>query len=164
MLRILLIEDSDSDAYIIQKAIHDHVKDAVCSRVANAKAGEEYLQKRRADIILLDLGLPDSSNPADTYTRICRHAGKIPIVISTNIHDHALAMTLVHEGAEDYLNKDLIVDKPEHVRDAITFAIERHALLQKAMSEKEEAVKESEQKDTVLNCFMGGYSVSNRKK
>lgn len=164
MLKIALIEDDDSDAFMIQKAIEDHMKDAVCTRADTLEEGERMIREEGADVVLLDLRLPDGDSPTDVCARIAKCAGEAPIVISSNATDHDLARTLVHEGAEDFLNKQLIAEKPQHVRDAIEFAIERHNALQKAIREKERALKESEEKDAVLHCFMGGYSVNGQDK
>lgn len=161
-MKVLLIEDSDTDAYIIEKALHEHVKDAECTRVSSVAAGELQLGKDDFDAVLLDLGLPDSANPADTYARIMRCARDAPIIVSTSLNDHDLARALVHEGAEDCMSKDLIADNPGHVRDAIAFAIERHSALQKTLAEKESAKKDSAEKDAMLSCFMGGYSVADK--
>lgn len=161
MLRILLIEDSESDAFIIQRAIRDHVDNAQCQHVSTVGDGEKVLEEQgtKIDVVLLDLNLPDSASPADTYKRIRKWADKIPVIVSTNLKDHRLARSLVHDGAEDYMSKDLMASDPSHVRDAIAFALERHALYKNMAREKERAVKESAEKDTILDCFMGGYSV-----
>jgi DNA-binding NtrC family response regulator len=160
MLKVLLIEDSETDAIIIERALRDHMAGAECSRASTLAEGEKILQKQDTDVILLDLGLPDSASPADSYARVKKWADKIPIIISTGLRDHTIAKSLVHDGAEDYMNKDLIASNPAHVRDAVEFAVERHGLRQKVVKERNQALADSEQKDAMLGCFMGGYSVS----
>lgn len=155
LLNILLIEDSDTDAFIIQAAISKHLKGAVCVRATTLRSGEELLQKGGVDLLLLDLGLPDTTDPKDTYDQIKKWSGMLPIIIMTNLKDHDLAKTMVHEGAADFLNKDLIVKDTMHIQRAIDFAIERHAISKKLL-------QESKDKDTVLSCFMGGYSISEK--
>ena len=151
LLNVLLIEDSDADAFIIQTAIGRHHKDALCQRAATLHAGEEILEKGGVDLLLLDLGLPDTAGAEDTYNQIKKWTDKLPVIIMTNLKDHVLAKTMVHEGAADFLNKDLIVENPTHIQKVIDFAIERHALSKRL-------VQESKDKDALLNCFMGGYS------
>lgn len=151
LLNILLIEDSDTDAFIIQNAISRHHKDALCQRAATFHAGEGILQKGGIDLLLLDLGLPDTASAEDTYEQIKKWTDKMPVIIMTNIKDHTLARTMVHEGAADFLNKDLIAENPTHIQKVIDFAIERHSLSRRM-------AQESKDKDALLSCFMGGYS------
>jgi DNA-binding NtrC family response regulator len=155
LLNVLLIEDSDTDALIIQDAISRHHKDARCQRAATLRDGEEILQRDEIDLILLDLGLPDTPSPKDTYDQIKKYTDKLPVIIMTNLRDHDLAKNMVHEGAADFLNKDLIAENPMHIQKVIDFAIERHAISKRLL-------QEARDKDAILNCFMGGYSISDR--
>lgn len=156
LLNVLLIEDSDTDALIIQDAISRHHKEAICQRADTLRSGEEILQKGGIDLVLLDLGLPDTASPKDTYEQVKKWTDKIPVIIMTNLHDHELARVMVHEGAADFLNKDLIAENPTHIQKVIDFAIERHAISKRLL-------QEAKDKDAILNCFMGGYSVSDKQ-
>ena len=156
LLNILLIEDSDTDAFMIQRAIKQYHKSASCQRADTLRSGESILQEGGVDLLLLDLGLPDTASPKDTYDRIKKWSDNLPIIIMTNLNDHALARTMVHEGAADFLNKDLISKDPTHIQKAIDFAVERHAVSKKLL-------QEAKDKDAVLSCFMGGYSVSGKE-
>jgi DNA-binding NtrC family response regulator len=158
-LRMLLIEDSDTDAYIIQKAVGRYLKHARCHRVSTLKEGEEHLQSGKINIVLLDLGLPDTASPADTYEQIKKWADKVPVIILTQIHDHELARIMVQEGAADFMNKDAVVKDPERAMEAVDLSLDRHRLRRELLSDKERALRESREKDSVLNCFMGGYSI-----
>ncbi len=91
LLRILLIEDSDTDAYIIEKAIKRFKPDSTLQRASTLKAGEDILQAGGADVVLLDLGLPDSPTPKDSYEHIKKLSSKLPIIIMTSLKDHDLA-------------------------------------------------------------------------
>jgi len=155
LLSVLMIEDSDTDALIIQDAISRHRKDARCQRATTLKAGEEILEVGNVDLILLDLGLPDTASPKDTYQHIKKWADKVPVIIMTNLRDHDLARVMVHEGAADFLNKDLIAENPTHIEKVIDFAIERHTISKRLL-------QDSKDKDALLSCFMGGYSASDK--
>ena len=151
-LNILLIEDSDTDAFIIQNAINKHCMNICCVRATTLRSGEDLLQAGGIDLLLLDLGLPDSASPKETYEQMKEWSDKLPIIIMTNIRDHDLAKTMVHEGAADFLNKDIIAKDPAHIRKAIDFSLERQTISKRLM-------QESKDKDAILNCFMGGYSI-----
>ena len=161
-LRILLIEDCEADAFIIQKAVCSCSKNAQCLQAATLKAGEDILQKGETDLLLLDLGLPDTASPKDTYEQIKKWIDKLPIIILTNLQDHALAREMVHDGAADFLNKDIFAKALGHLESAIDFAMERHTKRRYLASEKEKAVREAKDKDAILDCFMGGYSISKK--
>src|ERR1035437_7110296 len=90
-LNVLLIEDSDTDAFIIQDALSHYDKNTECQRATTLHAGEEILKKGDVDLLLLDLGLPDTASPKDTYEQVKKWSDKIPIIIMTNLNDHALA-------------------------------------------------------------------------
>ena len=164
MPRVLLIEDNDTDALIVQKVLYNGMQDAQCTRVTTLKAGEEILEKGEVDLLLLDLGLPDTTSPVDTYARIKKWADKVPVVVMTSIKDHDLSRGMIHDGAADFLNKDSILDNPGRTQDAVDFSVERHSLGRKVVCDKEKAMQESKDKDSVLSCFMGGYSVSGEDK
>ena len=60
------------------------------------------------DVILLDLGLPDSAG-YETFNGIHQQAPKIPIVVLSGLEDEELAMRTVREGAQDYLVKNELI-------------------------------------------------------
>ena len=158
--RVLLIEDNDTDAFIVQKVLYNGMNDARFTRATTLEAGEEILEKGQTDLLLLDLGLPDSVTSANTYARVKKWADKIPVVIMTSVKDHELARAMVREGAADFLNKDSILENPGRIQHVIDFSMERHAINRKMILDKEKAMQESKEKDSVLNCFMGGYSIT----
>jgi DNA-binding NtrC family response regulator len=158
-LRILLIEDSDTDAFLIERALEKYMKNTKCTRATTLKEGEAILQKNETDLLLLDLGLPDTADASDTYKRIKKWTSNIPVVIMTNLKDHDLARNMVHEGVADFVNKDMIGKDPKIVQNTIDFSLERHAQSKKLQQENKKATKESEEKDIILSCFMGGYSI-----
>ena len=79
----------------------------VCQRLSEAK---KRLGQGNADIdvILLDLGLPDSAG-YETFNGIHQQAPKIPIVVLSGLEDEELAMRTVREGAQDYLVKNELI-------------------------------------------------------
>jgi signal transduction histidine kinase len=58
----------------------------------------------KIDIVLLDLGLPDSQG-LDTFARAYAHAPEVPIIVLTSSDDESLALEAVRKGAQDYLVK-----------------------------------------------------------
>lgn len=108
-IRVLLIEDNQGDAHLIQ----DRLRDASVSttfdvvHVSRLSKGLESLNTDIFDIILLDLNLPDSKGEK-TFTQILKQAKGISIVILTGLADERLVERLLREGAQDYLIKDQV--------------------------------------------------------
>lgn len=75
-----------------------------------------------ADVILLDMTLPDS-NGIDTLRRAMALAAQLPIVILTGHDDERLAVQALQEGAQDYLVKGQ--NETVLLTRAIQYAIER---------------------------------------
>jgi len=87
------------------------------------------------DLILLDLNLPDSAGKM-TFDTIRKLNDNIPVVLITGLLDKELSISLIKEGAQDYifkqnLNSDLLVK-------TIHFAIERKKLLNDVNRKKKE--------------------------
>jgi PAS domain S-box-containing protein len=91
-------------------------------RVDRLSKGIDRLAKGNIDVVLLDLGLPDSQG-LNTFEKINAVAKKVPVLILTAYADDALALEAVRKGAQDYLFKGKL-DGALLVK-AITYAIER---------------------------------------
>jgi PAS domain S-box-containing protein len=129
-IRVLLVEDSPTEARLIQALLTDrdaHAADPVAPPFElewadRLSVGLERLAVGGIDVILLDLTLPDSQG-WDTFTRAHAQAPQEPIILLTGLDDEELAVRAVREGAQDYLVKGQ-VDSSLLVR-AIRYAIER---------------------------------------
>lgn len=127
--KVLLIEDDPDDALVLREMLaqeEDTRFDLECTD--RLQAGLERLAERGADVLLLDLSLPDSLG-LETVHKVHAQASDVPIVVLTGLDDEALAINAVREGAQDYLIKGK-VDSNLLVR-SIRYAIERHRLLTK---------------------------------
>jgi signal transduction histidine kinase/DNA-binding response OmpR family regulator len=104
-IRVLLVEDNPGDARLIREMLaaagpHDFAVRWV-SRLAD---GLEHLGQNQIDVVLLDLGLPDSQG-LDTFIKARERAPQVPFVVLTGLFDEDLALTAVQKGAQDYLFK-----------------------------------------------------------
>ena len=90
--------------------------------VSQLSEGLERLAGGEVDLVLLDLGLPDSRG-LDTFFRAYAHAPEVPFVLLTGLDDETLALTAVRQGAQDYLVKGA-TDAGTLLR-AIRYATER---------------------------------------
>jgi PAS domain S-box-containing protein len=123
LTKVLLVEDNPGDARLIQEMLKEagiaHFELAVAVRLDEAlqRLGEEAF-----DLVLLDLGLPDSQG-LDTFVRVHAQVPDVPIVVLTGLADEDLAVKAVRYGTQDYLIKGQ-VDSNLLVR-AMRYAAER---------------------------------------
>lgn len=156
---LLLVEDSTEDAYLIRRKLKEMLNRPLeLVHYPTMKEAEDFLdqEKERVVLVLLDLGLPDTEGGRDTFRHIEDHAPDLPVVILTGMQDHSLALSLLGEGAADFVNKSLIYDKPELLRDAVEFAICRQQVRTELNRKAKESLKE---KDMVISWMSGSYSV-----
>ncbi|UCE17891.1 MAG: diguanylate cyclase [Gemmatimonadota bacterium] len=121
-IKVLLVEDNPGDTRLIEEILTEAkgtVFDLECTdRIPRAR---ECLTGEDFDLVLLGLLLPDSQG-LDTFAKIRTHAPEMPVVVLSGLNDETIAVTAVHQGAQDYLVKGQ-VDSNEVVR-SIRYAIE----------------------------------------
>jgi signal transduction histidine kinase len=104
-VEILLVEDNPGDARLLRETLREapsfgHVLTHV-ERLAEAQA---RLRAEGADVLLLDLSLPDAHG-LDTVQRASEAAPDVPIIVLTGLDDQTVALQAVQAGAQDYLVK-----------------------------------------------------------
>ena len=124
---LLLIEDSPSDAQIIESYVIEGLLGAVTvEREHTVGGGLARLSKGGVDAILLDLGLPDSAG-LSSLQAVASTVPRVPIVIVSGLNDTRLAEEALKLGAQDYVVKG--VAAPEDLARAVTYAIARQRVL-----------------------------------
>jgi predicted heme/steroid binding protein/uncharacterized membrane protein len=123
-VKVLMIEDNPGDARIIQDMLAEaaNIEFAIDWK-QTLTSGLQSLGENKPDIVLLDLGLPDSPQRSASFTRVQAAAPTLPIVILTGLDDETFAITSVRRGVQDYLVKGKI-DTDTLVR-TIRYAIAR---------------------------------------
>ncbi len=123
-ITILLVEDSPGDADLIQELLadrrHADFQFVQVSRLAEALA---WLAEHETQLILADLGLPDSSG-LSTVRALRMVAGRLPLVVISGNDDEETGIAAVREGAQDYLVKGRFTG--ELLARVIRYALERH--------------------------------------
>jgi len=97
-MRVLLVEDDDSIAVPLVRGLEREGFDV--TRVAT---GAGALTAAPADIVLLDLGLPDMDGYA--VCRRLRESSEVPIIVTTARGDEVDRVVGLELGADDYLVK-----------------------------------------------------------
>jgi signal transduction histidine kinase len=123
--RVLLVEDELSDAIAVERSLRREAgvgERFDVERAATLADGIVRLHRTPVDVLLLDLGLPDSDGPA-TVSRLRRRDAAVPVVVLTGNDDPALAARAFEAGADEYFVKDdLSVGR---LRRTLRHAIER---------------------------------------
>jgi len=97
------------------------------------RQGFDYIRKNNVDIVLLDLGLPDS-NGILTFVKFHNEFPGLPVIVMSGLADEKIAYESVKGGAQDYL-----VKSPEgwnHASRAVRYSLERRQA-QQALTESE---------------------------
>jgi len=131
-LRILLIEDDPAEVEIMGEALADggHAPGALVA-ARTLEEGMKLLAREGFDLVLLDLGLPDSRGYC-TFERVKEIVYEVPVVVVAGPDDEDLAIRAVHEGAQDYLLKGDM--EGGRLAQSICCALERHSLLRRERS------------------------------
>lgn len=125
-MKILLVEDNPGDTRLIQEMLSE--ADTVQFEMVHAESLAEALKclsEDTFDVVLLDLGLPDSQG-IDTFNRVYAKVPVLPIVILTGLSDEAFAITAMRHGAQDYLSKNDV--ESNLLSRVMRFAVERKRL------------------------------------
>jgi two-component system cell cycle sensor histidine kinase/response regulator CckA len=139
-LVVLLVEDSAAIASQIQGFLANAKGNKfIAHHVQDLESALQHAAKGVYDVVLLDLGLPDSRG-LDTFTVFHASTPDVPTVVFTGVDDEQLALEALRQGAQDYLVKGE-VDSRLLVR-AIRYAVERKTI--------EDRLKESEEKHRTL--------------
>jgi response regulator RpfG family c-di-GMP phosphodiesterase len=101
----MVIEDNPDDALLIREMMKEE-KDGrfAYSHAGTLGTGLQSLRSQKADIVLLDLGLPDCTG-LDTLTCFKAEFPNLPAVVMTGLSDEETAGTALGMGAQDYLVK-----------------------------------------------------------
>ncbi len=122
-VRVLLVEDSPSDAVLLQESLtqNDFGK-FTFTHVETLAEALEILRKESCDVLLLDLSLPDSTG-RETFLRARAECPQLPIVVLTSVQDEVIGLDAVRKGIQDYLIKGQAYGR--QTARAIRYAIER---------------------------------------
>jgi diguanylate cyclase (GGDEF)-like protein/PAS domain S-box-containing protein len=146
--RLLLVEDNPGDARLLREMIHspDGSSNTELTHVESLLDAERYLSEREVDVVLLDLGLPDSQGIV-AVRRAQAVAPRIPLVVLTGSDDESLAIQALQEGAQDYLIKGQL--EARGLLRALRYAIERKVM-------EEAHYIETERAQVTLSCIGDG--------
>ncbi|MFA5264225.1 MAG: response regulator [Opitutaceae bacterium] len=104
-IRVLLIEDSPSQAVIVRDALSKWKYHSFeLTHATTVTAGLALLDTSTFDVCLLDLTLPDSIGE-ETFEKVYGSSPELPIVVLTSLEDEDVGDRLVQAGAQEFLLK-----------------------------------------------------------
>ena len=122
-LNILIIEDDAVDKKLLERFLSRSSLGVFnVTSVSVLKDALAIVQSEPIDIVLSDLGLPDSTG-TQAIEQLNRVAPHVPVIVMSGQDDEAVAVKAVQLGAQDYLIKGQ-VDSEILVR-AIRYGVER---------------------------------------
>lgn len=127
-LKIVLVEDDSDDIYLFKNVVKKSFGNEAKVEVHHSLLSLMDINQDDTDIIMLDMGLPDSSG-INTVVKVIKQFNSIPIVVLTGMNNIEIGQQAVQLGAEDYIPKEELSEAL--VTRSIRFSIERHSLLNK---------------------------------
>src|SRR3984893_11466235 len=107
-MRVLVSEDNPGAARLLEEMFgKERPGTFAVTHLSLMSEAVIHLAKGEADIVLLDLGLPDAHG-LESVRRAHAAAPGIPLIVLTGMDDEALAAEAMKEGAQDYLIKGQI--------------------------------------------------------
>lgn len=143
-LKILHLEDLSNDATLVARKVKKAGIDAEIVVVANKTDFITALKKISPDIILSDHSLP-SFNSREALTIVKEMKVEAPFILVTATVSEDYAVSMMKDGASDYILKDRLQRLP----NAILGALEKHAA-KAARKMADEALRASERKYKLL--------------
>ena len=146
---LLLVEDNPGDARLLREMFVEGSPKTEVTHVESMGEAEKYLAQHAVDVVVLDLGLPDTEG-LETVRRAHVTASCIPLVVLTSNDDESLALQALQKGAQDYLIKGQI-DTRTLLR-AVRYAIERKNCEEALIAERKRSGQERQRTDEVIRA------------
>jgi PAS domain S-box-containing protein len=128
-IQVLQVDDDEIDLRLAKRALSKSTQAKFNVDTAGTLADTvTKLKANLYDVVLLDLGLPDSTG-IDTVKKVCQTNPNIPIVVLTGLEDEQIGLSAIQNGAADYIVKGPAMEN-SLVRIAL-YAIERKKVAEK---------------------------------
>ena len=128
LIDILMVEDTPSDAEILQRLLRESSIRSSVQWVQSIAEAAEAIEDTSFDIVLTDLGLPDSFG-IETVARLRELSDQLPIIALTGQDDDGVGQAAIQSGANDYVPKNVL--NSSIISRAINHTIERFQMAKK---------------------------------
>jgi PAS domain S-box-containing protein len=128
VVKVLLVEDNTGDIILMKEMLGESRSARfVITSASRLSDAMNAVESDPPDILLLDLGLPDSSG-LETLKTMNGSFGKMPIIVLTGLTDMELGVKAMTIGAQDYLVKGEV--DSAGLERAVRYAIQRKRMLE----------------------------------
>src|SRR5688572_28236098 len=118
-LKILLLEDSRTDAEIIERLLKKELAGCDCRLAMNKQAFLTLLDDFSPEVIVSDNSLPKFS--ASEALEILNNRGvRLPFILVTGTVSEEYAADIIKRGADDYILKDRMARLPAAIEAAVS--------------------------------------------
>lgn len=138
-LSILLVEDVDSDAELIERELERAHLNCSLRRVDCREEFTEVLKSFVPDIVLADYSLPQFSG-LEALQMLKEMQSGVPLILVTGSNSEEIAVQCMQEGAEDYILKSSLKRLPP----AVLRTLKKHQA-ERERKETEGALRQSEE-------------------
>jgi PAS domain S-box-containing protein len=123
-INALLVDDNAGDRRLVMLALSKSAN-IVEFKVRTAETMDQaraQVAESKPEVILLDLGLPDT-NGLETVLKMKEAAPTVPVIVLTGLMDEEMGIQTIKKGAEDYVVKGRFTD--DSLTRTIRYVIER---------------------------------------
>jgi two-component system KDP operon response regulator KdpE len=107
-LRILVVDDEPAIVHFLRASLES--QGYLVSAAADARTALDMVRRGAADLLVLDLGLPDMDG-LDVVKRIRESGAALPIIILSSREKESAKVEALDRGADDYVTKPFGVDE-----------------------------------------------------
>ena len=118
-LKILIVEDHALTRFALKTAFEGDKKNSVIFEADTAKKGFDILEKENIDVIIMDLGLPDTNGVEATKNIKNKFPSKKVIILSSHEKEEDVIKS-IKAGANAYCTKDISPEKLIDIVNSVT--------------------------------------------
>ena len=107
-VRVLVVDDEPAILRFLRVGLGSQGYQVI--EAENAESALDVISQRRADLLVLDLGLPDMDG-LEVIRRIRDGGSMLPIIVLSSRNDEAAKVQALDLGADDYITKPFGVDE-----------------------------------------------------
>jgi two-component system invasion response regulator UvrY len=132
MIRIAIVDDHALVRAGLRQLLSEQVDFRIVAECASAREVMDVVRQELADVVLLDIAMPDQSG-VDALQAIKARAPGLAVLILSGFPEEHYASTLLRQGASGYLAKDC---EPEEIERAIRTVALGRRYVSRAMAER----------------------------
>ena len=108
LLRILVVDDEPAILRFLRASLES--QGYIVTTAANARTAIDMVKRHTADLVVLDLGLPDVDG-LDVVSQIRDGGETLPIIILSSRENESAKVKALDLGADDYVTKPFGIDE-----------------------------------------------------